>query len=160
VLATPKAQVVRIDALAAQAAGPLNLELERSQRAVTPLLRKPADRIHHIALIGSMTKYIWSLNSQTYPQAKPFMIAKGERVEFVMTNTTMMSHPMHLHGHVFQVVAVNGKRYAGVMRDTVLVPPKTSITIAFDANNPGKWFYHCHNLYHMMSGMANTVVYE
>jgi FtsP/CotA-like multicopper oxidase with cupredoxin domain len=46
------------------------------------------------------------------------------------------------------------------MRDTVLVPPKTSVTFAFDANNPGRWFYHCHNLYHMISGMANTVVYE
>jgi FtsP/CotA-like multicopper oxidase with cupredoxin domain len=160
VLATPKAQVVRIDALAAQATGPLNLELERSLRAVTPLLRKPADRIHHIALTGSMTNYVWGLNGQTYPQAKPFMIAKGERVELVMTNTTKMSHPMHLHGHVFQVVAVNGKRYAGAMRDTVLVPPQTSVTVAFDASNPGKWFYHCHNLYHMMSGMANTVVYE
>jgi FtsP/CotA-like multicopper oxidase with cupredoxin domain len=90
----------------------------------------------------------------------PSAIAKGERVEFVMTSTTMMNHPMHLHGHVFQVVAVNGKRYAGAMRDTVLVPPKTSVTIGFDANNPGKWFYHCHNLYHMMSGMAKTLVYE
>jgi hypothetical protein len=80
VLATPKAQVVRIDALAAQAAGPLNLELERSLRAVTPLLRKPADRIHHIALTGSMTKYVWSLNSQTYPQAKPFMIANAREL--------------------------------------------------------------------------------
>jgi FtsP/CotA-like multicopper oxidase with cupredoxin domain len=160
VLATPKAQVGKIDALAAQATGPLNLELERSLRAVAPLRPKPTDRIHRIALTGSMNNYVWSLNGQTYPHAKPFMIAKGERVEFVMTNTTMMSHPMHLHGHVFQVVAVNGKRYAGAMRDTILVPPKTSVTIAFDANNPGKWFYHCHNLYHMMSGMANTVVYE
>lgn len=160
VLATPKARILKIDALARQAAPPLNLELERSLRAVTPLVSKAADRIHRIALTGSMVNYVWSLNGKTYPGTRPFMIARGERVEFVMTNTTPMSHPMHLHGHVFQVVAVNGKRYTGAMRDTVLVPPKTSVTVAFDAKNPGKWFYHCHNLYHMMSGMANTVVYE
>jgi len=160
VLATPRARIVKIDPLAAHAMGALSLDLEQSLRAVTPLVAKHADRIHRVALTGSMTNYVWSLNGKSYPEAKPFVIAKGERVEFVMTNTTMMSHPMHLHGHVFQVVAINGKRYPGAVRDTVLVPPKTSVTFAFDANNPGKWFYHCHNLYHMVSGMANTVVYE
>jgi FtsP/CotA-like multicopper oxidase with cupredoxin domain len=160
VLAAPNAKVVKIDPLAARATGPLTLDLERTLRAVTPLVPKAADRIHRIALTGSMTNYVWSLNDRTYPDTKPLPVAKGERVEFVMTNTTPMSHPMHLHGHVFQVVAINGKRSAGAMRDTVLVPPKTSVTFAFDANNPGRWFYHCHNLYHMMSGMANTVVYE
>jgi FtsP/CotA-like multicopper oxidase with cupredoxin domain len=159
VLAAPNAKIVKVDPLAMHATGPLNLDLERSLRAATPLAPKAADRIHRIALTGSMTNYVWSLNDQTYPSAKPLPVAKGERVEFVMTNTTPMSHPMHLHGHVFQVVAINGRRYAGAMRDTVLVPPKTSVTFAFDANNPGRWFYHCHNLYHMMSGMANTVVY-
>lgn len=160
VFATPKARIAKIDALAAHATGPLNLELERSLRATAPLQPKRVDRTHRIDLTGSMNTYVWSLNGQTYPGAKPFTIAKGERVEFVMTNKTMMSHPMHLHGHVFQVVAINGKRYAGAIRDTVLVPAKTAVTIAFNADNPGKWFYHCHNLYHMMSGMANTVVYE
>jgi FtsP/CotA-like multicopper oxidase with cupredoxin domain len=160
VLATPNAKIVKIDTLAAHATGPVGLELERSLRAVTPLAPKAADRTHRIDLTGSMNGYVWSLNNQTYPKAKPFTIAKGERVEFVMTNTTPMSHPMHLHGHVFQVVAINGKRYSGAMRDTVLVPPKTSVAFAFDANNPGRWFFHCHNLYHMISGMANTVVYE
>jgi FtsP/CotA-like multicopper oxidase with cupredoxin domain len=160
VLAAPNAKIVKIDPLAAHATGPLTLDLERSLRGVTPLVPKVADRIHRVALTGSMTDYVWSLNDQTYPAAKPLSVAKGERVEFVMTNTTPMSHPMHLHGHVFQVVAINGKRYPGAMRDTVLVPPKTSVTFAFDADNPGRWFYHCHNLYHMMSGMANAVVYE
>jgi FtsP/CotA-like multicopper oxidase with cupredoxin domain len=160
VLATPKAPIVRIDALASRATGAVGLDLERSLRAARPLAPKAADRTHRIALDGSMTNYVWTLNGQTYPDTKPLAVAKGERVEFVMTNTTPMSHPMHLHGHVFQVVAINGRRYAGAMRDTVLVPPKTSVTFAFDANNPGTWFYHCHNLYHMMAGMANTVVYE
>jgi FtsP/CotA-like multicopper oxidase with cupredoxin domain len=77
-----------------------------------------------------------------------------------MTNRTMMSHPMHLHGHVFQVVAINGKRLSGALRDTVLVPAMTSVTIAFDADNPGRWAFHCHNLYHMESGMMTTLQYE
>jgi FtsP/CotA-like multicopper oxidase with cupredoxin domain len=77
-----------------------------------------------------------------------------------MTNRTMMSHPMHLHGHAFQVVAIDGRRFAGAVRDTVLVPPKQSVTVAFDANSPGKWAFHCHNLYHMEAGMMTTVQYE
>ena len=72
----------------------------------------------------------------------------------------MMSHPMHLHGHHFQVVALNGNRFSGAMRDTVLVPPMQSVTIAVDANNPGKWAFHCHHLYHMASGMMTTISYE
>jgi len=46
---------------------------------------------------------------------------------------------MHLHGHEFQVVEINGQRFAGAVRDTVLVPPSGRIVVAFDANNPGWW---------------------
>jgi FtsP/CotA-like multicopper oxidase with cupredoxin domain len=160
VLATPRARVVKLDPLAQQPAPALDLALERTLRAATPLAAKTAGRVHRITLGGSMDGYIWTLNGQAYPHVDPFVVTKGERVEFVMTNTTMMSHPMHLHGHVFQVVAINGTRYSGAMRDTVLVPPKHSVTFAFDADNPGRWLFHCHNLYHMLSGMMNTVVYE
>ena len=71
----------------------------------------------------------------------------------------MMTHPMHLHGHSFQVVGIGTQRFSGAMRDTVLVTPKETVTIAFDANNPGWWFYHCHNLYHLAAGMATSVRY-
>ena len=74
-------------------------------------------------------------------------------------NHSMMAHPMHLHCHHFQVVELNGKRLSGALRDTVLVPPMATVTVAFDADNPGRWLYHCHNLYHMMSGMMSEVVY-
>jgi FtsP/CotA-like multicopper oxidase with cupredoxin domain len=57
-------------------------------------------------------------------------------VELAITNQTMMAHPMHLHGP-FQVVAIDGNRFAGALRDMVLVPPKTTVTVAFDADNPG-----------------------
>jgi FtsP/CotA-like multicopper oxidase with cupredoxin domain len=67
---------------------------------------------------------------------------------------------MHLHGHHFQVVAINGRRFAGALRDTVLVPSGGSVTVAFDAANPGKWALHCHHLYHMAAGMMTTVEYH
>ncbi|MGA9866684.1 MAG: multicopper oxidase domain-containing protein [Acetobacteraceae bacterium] len=107
-----------------------------------------------------MAAYIWSLNDKVYGQDTPLMVKRGERVEIVMPNHTMMSHPMHLHGHVFQVVEINGRRFPGAMRDTVLVPPKTTVTVAFDADNPGKWAFHCHNLYHLQAGMMTTLVYD
>jgi FtsP/CotA-like multicopper oxidase with cupredoxin domain len=79
-------------------------------------------------------------------------------VKFI--NETGMSHPMHLHGHSFQVIEINGKALNGALRDTVLVPGKSSVTVAFDANNPGTWFLHCHILWHLAVGMAVLVKYE
>jgi len=70
-----------------------------------------------------------------------------------MNNQSMMSHPMHLHGHHFQVVALGESRIQGAIRDTVMVPAMGAVTIAFDASNPGAWAFHCHNLYHQLSGM-------
>ena len=67
---------------------------------------------------------------------------------------------MHLHGHVFQVTGINGKTVNGAMRDTVLVLPNSSLTIQFDANNPGVWPLHCHILYHLEAGMLTVVRYK
>jgi len=160
VLATAHARVAKIATLAADAAPALGQGLEHQLRGAKPLAPKVADRVHRIDLTGTMEGYQWSLNGTPYPHAEPFHVAAGERVELVLRNTTMMSHPMHLHGHVFQVVAIDGRRFSGARRDTVLVPPKTALTIAFDADNPGTWLFHCHNLYHMISGMMGTVVYD
>jgi FtsP/CotA-like multicopper oxidase with cupredoxin domain len=76
-----------------------------------------------------------------------------------MKNTTMMSHPMHLHGTSFQVVAINNQRFSGALRDTVMVPPQTTVTVAFDATNAGRWAFHCHNAYHQEAGMMTSVDY-
>jgi FtsP/CotA-like multicopper oxidase with cupredoxin domain len=86
-------------------------------------------------------------------------IANGERVELVLVNQTGMPHPMHLHGHEFQVVKIDGKRFAGAVRDTVLVTPGRRVVVAFDANNPGLWSFHCHLLYHLDAGMFTTFRY-
>ena len=87
-------------------------------------------------------------------------VKSGERVEIAMLNMSMMTHPMHLHGHHFQVVGINGKPVRGAVRDTVVVPPMSTVTIAFDANNPGRWAFHCHHLYHMAAGMMAFVAYN
>jgi FtsP/CotA-like multicopper oxidase with cupredoxin domain len=143
-----------------------NLTLEAALRATKPLPPRKPDRAITMNLTGNMGKYVWTIDNVAWTNALalssnyPFLpVRKGERVEIVMVNKTMMTHPMHLHGHSFQVVGIGTKRFSGAMRDTVLVTPKATVTIAFDANNPGWWFYHCHNLYHLAAGMATSVRY-
>ena len=98
-----------------------------------------------------MMGYVWGMPINGM-EGLPGTVDRGERVEIVFRNTTMMSHPMHLHGHVFQVAEINGKQIQGAIRDTILVPPKATVKVIFDADNPGLWAFHCHNLYHMVAG--------
>ena len=72
-------------------------------------------------------------------------------------NPTGMMHPMHLHGHHFQVVAIGRRSFTGAMRDTVIVPAHMPVTVAFDAVHKGSWYLHCHHLYHMATGMMTEV---
>jgi len=159
VLAACGAPVSRLAAEAAENAPPVDLSLERRLEAATPLAQRPPNVTHRVILAGAMAPYAWSLNGEYWPDVTPLMIAHGQRVAIEMVNRSMMAHPMHLHGHAFQVVAINGAPLAGAVRDTVLVPPMGSVTIAFDADNPGRWAFHCHNLYHMMTGMMTEVRY-
>jgi FtsP/CotA-like multicopper oxidase with cupredoxin domain len=159
ILAASGAFVSRVAAEAGENAPPVDLSLEQRLEAVTPLAPRAPDVTHRVILAGAMAPYAWSLNGEVWPDVKPLMIAKGQRVAIEMVNHTMMAHPMHLHGHAFQVTDLNGTSLAGAVRDTVLVPPMDSVTIAFDADNPGRWAFHCHNLYHMMTGMMTEVRY-
>ena len=72
-------------------------------------------------------------------------------------NPTMMMHPMHLHGHHFQVVDLGLGRFNGPKRDVVMVPPGGMVTVAVDFDKAGEWYLHCHHLYHMASGMMTSV---
>jgi FtsP/CotA-like multicopper oxidase with cupredoxin domain len=159
VLATKGADIARIAEAGEQKAGIVALDLEERLKAVEPLPPRVADRTVDVLLGGDMAKYVWTIDGDVYGKNKPIRVVAGERVELVMKNTTMMSHPMHLHGTVFQVVAINGRRFQGARRDTVMVPPMASVTIAFDADNPGKWAFHCHNGYHQEAGMMTSVEY-
>jgi FtsP/CotA-like multicopper oxidase with cupredoxin domain len=72
----------------------------------------------------------------------------------------MMPHPMHLHGHFFRVANYALSRSLWIEKDTVIVNPMENVEIEFEANNPGNWIHHCHNLYHMEAGMADVVAYQ
>lgn len=155
ILATAGATIARI-ATAAEADGPiLGNALEQRLRAITPLAVRPADRRFEITLTGQMQTYAWGMDG-----ASDMRTRQGERIEITMRNASMMAHPMHLHGHHFQVTNVNGVAIAGAVRDTVLVPPGEGVTIVFDAGNSGKWPLHCHHLYHMAAGMMAYIGYE
>lgn len=159
ILATAGAPVSKIAALADQAAAPVDLSFEQRLRAATPLASRKPDRIHRLQLTGSMMPYVWGFNGRSWAERQPVIVQHGERVVLDLVNETGMAHPMHLHGHHFQVLAVNGVAFAGALRDTVLVPAKGSVRIAFDADNPGRWLFHCHNIYHMLSGMMTEIAY-
>jgi FtsP/CotA-like multicopper oxidase with cupredoxin domain len=159
VLATAGARILRI-ADSAQAAPPLDSSLEARLIAAEPLPQRPADVIRTIALGGGMKPYAWSMNGEYWPQVNPLMLSKGQRVEIDLVNRSMMAHPMHLHGHAFQVIAIDGRPVQGAVRDTVLVTPMGRVRIAFDADNPGRWPFHCHNLYHATTGMMTEFRYQ
>lgn len=106
-----------------------------------------------LMLQGSMSPYLWTIDGRTWIDHLPVEAVSGQRVEMTFHNMSMMAHPMHLHGHVFQVVAVNGTRFPGAVRDTVLVPPMAAVTIAVDAGEPARWMLHCHHMAHLQTGM-------
>ncbi len=128
-------------------------------RAVAPTtLPDGPSRTFRLPLQGDMSRYVWMIDGQVYPQADPLPIRQGERVTIEMKNETMMWHPMHLHGHFFRVLQGAGDRCP--LKHTVNVPPGKTVTIEFAADNPGNWIFHCHNLYHLEAGMARVFQYE
>ncbi len=154
ILATAGAKVRRIH-VASDAKGPvLGLDLEQRLRPVSPLPARAADRRFELSLTGDMATYTWGIGG-----ADGLVVKRGERIEVAINNASMMAHPMHLHGHHFQI-GINGTPVAGAVRDTVLLPPMANVVLAFDADNPGRWPLHCHHLYHMASGMMDFVTYD
>jgi FtsP/CotA-like multicopper oxidase with cupredoxin domain len=159
ILATPGAAIAKLGDAGHHAAAALDNSLEMQLRTVTPLVARPVDVTHRLSLNGSMMPYQWSFDGKTWKDHVPLRVKAGQRVALELVNQSMMAHPMHLHGHHFQVVALNGTPLSGAVRDTVLVPVNGSVTLAFDADNPGRWLFHCHNLYHMATGMMTEFAY-
>jgi FtsP/CotA-like multicopper oxidase with cupredoxin domain len=108
---------------------------------------------------GMMSGTRWTINGQAYPGADALRIEAARTVRLSFRNTTMMRHPMHLHGHFFRLVRASGVALAGIEKDTVLVEPMQQVEVDFTADNPGRWFLHCHHLYHMELGMARVIEY-
>jgi FtsP/CotA-like multicopper oxidase with cupredoxin domain len=158
VLASDGAAIAKV-ADAGSVTPPLDLSFERRSRAVAQLPGEPVTRSEMLMLTGGGADYVWGLNGKSGMHDTIFTVRAGERMEVMMHNMTRMAHPMHLHGHYFKVTAIGGVRIDGALRDTVLVPPTESVTIMFDADNPGTWAFHCHHIYHMNSGMMGALAY-
>ena len=109
-------------------------------------------------LTGDMNRYIWSFDGKTIADEPYVMIKRGEIIELELINDTMMHHPIHLHGHFFRLLMGQGAR--SPLKHTVDVPPMSKRTVEFEANEAQDWMFHCHILYHMMSGMARVFRYE
>jgi CopA family copper-resistance protein len=111
-----------------------------------------------LELSGNMRRYIWGFNGKPMSQEETISIKRGEIVRFNMVNTTMMFHPIHLHGHYFRVL--NGQGEYSPLKHSVSLAPMESITIEFLADDEKDWIFHCHLLYHMALGMARVIHYE
>ena len=155
VLATPGATVTKVANMsdADHPAFSADLTQEAALRAVTPLPERAASSQPMLMLGGSMMPYVWTINGQTWGKHSPVTAKTGERVEIMFHNMSMMAHPMHLHGHAFQVVGVGQNRIAGAVRDTVHVPPMGMVTVAVDAGEAARWMLHCHHMPHLSTGM-------
>ncbi|HJT94490.1 MAG TPA: multicopper oxidase family protein [Mycobacterium sp.] len=108
-------------------------------------------------LSGGMMAYDWTINGRPFSDAEPLTVEQGQRVSLTFSNMSMMWHPMHLHGHTFQVVKPDGG--PGARKDTVIVQPMARLTVEFVADNPGEWMLHCHNTYHQQAGMMTSLNY-
>jgi CopA family copper-resistance protein len=109
-------------------------------------------------LTGNMSRYAWTIDNKTVSESDKILIHQGENVRLIIFNNSMMRHPMHLHGHEFRVL--NGQGEYAPLKNVLDIMPMETDTIEFAPNTSGDWFFHCHILYHMMSGMGRIFSYE
>ncbi|MFF8313074.1 multicopper oxidase family protein [Streptomyces lydicus] len=116
--------------------------------------RRSPDRIIDMKLTGSMERYNWAINGRPYTPSQRYPVWQGERVRIVFRNHSRMWHPMHVHGHTFALPD------GGPLKDTTILLPGRRVAVDFDADNPGLWMVHCHNVYHSESGMMTILGYR
>ncbi|MFF5381589.1 multicopper oxidase domain-containing protein [Pedobacter suwonensis] len=122
------------------------------------VLPKAPTRQMEFQLTGNMNRYVWTLDNKTISEEDKILIKKGENLRIILYNNSMMRHPMHLHGHDFRVI--NGQGDHAPLKNVIDIMPMERDTIEFSASESGDWFFHCHILYHMMSGMGKIFSYE
>ncbi len=155
VLATAGAQLSRLSDMAAADSPHLDTSFDAGLRAVDALPERAGQMAH--LMLGEEPGYRFTINGKVHGEDVPIAAKVGERLELMFMNTGMMMHPMHLHGHHFQVVDVGAGRFSGPRRDVVTVPPGGMVTVVVDLDKRGSWFLHCHHLYHMATGMMTEV---
>ncbi|MDE3239285.1 MAG: multicopper oxidase family protein [Paracoccaceae bacterium] len=155
ILATKGAEVRRVAQIAEAMAPAFDTTFAQESRLIAQkaLPDRPIDRRHMLMLAGAMKPYVWTINGAVWDRHQPVGARSGERVLLTFHNMSMMGHPMHLHGHVFQVVGLNGRAIAGALRDTVYVPAMSMVDVALDAGEAARWMLHCHHMPHLASGM-------
>ena len=126
----------------------------RSTDAVR-LASKDPDRRQTIRLTANGSGYVHGIGGRRFPDSAPITVREGERLRLRVVNDTMMFHPIHLHGHTFQMVSAGSAR-----KDTVNVESMSAVEFDIEADNPGQWMFHCHNTYHLETGMATTLSYR
>ena len=105
----------------------------------------------------------YTINGKTFPDTESINVKEGDLVKVkIVNNSESDDHPMHLHGVFFQILSKNGKPLEGspIIKDTVNLKPGDEYVIAFKADNPGNWLFHCHDLHHASAGMVTQVKYE
>lgn len=135
----------------------LSYEMLRAPE-VTTLPKGPWREIK-FDLTGNMNRYVWSIDNRVVSESDKILIRKGENVRIILYNNSMMRHPMHLHGHDFRLLSGQGEK--AILKNVIDIMPMERDTIEFNANERGgDWFFHCHILYHMMSGMGKVFSYD
>jgi len=135
----------------------LNYALLKSPTKTSLPTQSPVKELK-FELTGNMNRYVWSLDNKVVSESDKILIKKGEIVRLIIHNNSMMRHPMHLHGHDFRVI--NGQGDFAPLKNTIDIMPMETDTLEFAATESGDWFFHCHILYHMMSGMGRVFSYE
>jgi FtsP/CotA-like multicopper oxidase with cupredoxin domain len=107
-------------------------------------------------LTGNMERWVWGFDGKRFSEAEPIRVKLGERVRFALINDTMMEHPIHLHGFLFEVENGQGDRLP--LKHTINVKPAERVSFVYTADLPGHWAFHCHLMYHMETGMFRTVL--
>lgn len=119
--------------------------------------KKHVDAVIRMELFGYMDRFIWFINGVPEYKAKPIVLQPNKRYRFVFTNPSMMRHPMHLHGHWF--ILRTGHGAFDPLLHTLDIPAGATVTADVDTDASGQWFFHCHLLYHMMTGMSRIFQY-
>jgi FtsP/CotA-like multicopper oxidase with cupredoxin domain len=134
----------------------LNYAMLKSTKKTT--LKAAPYRTFEFHLTGNMNRYAWTIDNKTVSEADKILVHEGENIRMVIYNNSMMRHPMHLHGHEFRLL--NGQGDFAPLKNVFDIMPMETDTIEFTPNATGDWFFHCHILYHMMSGMGRIFSYE
>ena len=137
---------------------PVTLNYSMLKAPVKTTLPDGPVRTMNFTLTGNMNRYTWTMDNKTISESDKILIRQGENIRIILTNNSMMRHPMHLHGHFFRVV--NGQGDQAPLKNVLDIMPMETDTIEFHASEKyGDWFFHCHILYHMMSGMGRIFTY-